>query len=225
MENRLMLETIGDRAMSTSDSKREEGRTTNSKLSRLLDMYDLDDLGERIEDYWLDDTDNRYSLRELAEYINQQLLRTVMREAGMDPLKGEVENIYRLLTDDDISTGTYTQACRRLERAGVDVDQLDADFVSRQAVHTYLTSVRGVTYSTEDSDPVKDEATNVRRLQRRMTTMTTGKLSRLQNAGHITLGEFELLLDMRVLCKDCGTQYQVSDLLEKRTCECAPDPN
>ncbi len=207
---------------STSDSEQEDHtRQSNSKLSRLIDEYDLEELGERIEDYWLDDTDDGYSLRELADYVNQQLLRTAMRDAGMNPLDGEVENTYRLLTDDDVSTGTRTQAHRRLERAGVDVDQLDADFVSRQAVHTYLTSVRGVTYPTDNSDPVTTEATNIRRLKRRMTTMTDGKLTHLQNADHITLGEFEILLDMRVLCEDCGNQYQVSDLLEQRGCECA----
>lgn len=58
-----------------------------------------------------------------------------------------------------------------------------------------------------------------------MTTMTDGKLTQLWDADHITLGEFELLLDIRVLCEDCGAQYQVRDLLERKTCECARDPN
>lgn len=56
-----------------------------------------------------------------------------------------------------------------------------------------------------------------------MTTMTDGKLAQLRDADHITLGEFELLFDMRVLCEDCGAQYQVSDFLEARICECAHD--
>jgi hypothetical protein len=210
---------------STSDSDREKGQTfhSNSKLSRLIDEYALNELGERIEGYWLDETDDRYSLRELAEYVNQQLLRTVMSNTEMNPLDGEVENIYRLLTDDDISTGTRTQARRRLERAGVDVDQLEADFISRQAVHTYLTNVRDVSYTTDESDPVDREATNIRRLKRRLSTITNGKLEQLREADHITLGEFNVLLDLRVLCEDCGTQYQLSDLLDTRTCECEQD--
>jgi hypothetical protein len=210
---------------STSSSKREDDQTShsNSKLSRLIDKYELDELGKRIEGYWLDDADDRYSLRELAEYVNQQLLRTVMQNAGMDPLDGEVENIYRLLTVDGISPGTRTQARRRLERAGVDVDQLDADFVSRQAVHTYLTAVRGASYTTDEGDPVDREATNIRRLKRRLSTITNGKLDQLQEADQLTLGEFNVLLDLRVLCEDCGTQYQLSELLNARTCECGQD--
>jgi hypothetical protein len=208
----------------TSDPK-EDDRTgsTNSKLSRLIDEYGLDTLGDQIEDYWTNDTGERYSLRELATYVNQQLLRSVMNDADMDPLAGEVENTYRLLTDDDVSTGTRTQARRRLQRAGVDVDQLDADFVSRQAVHTYLTVVRDVTYTTNEDDPVEREATNIRRLKRRLSTITTGKLEQLQAADQLALGEFNVLLDLRVLCEDCGTQYQLSDLLDARACECVQD--
>jgi hypothetical protein len=205
---------------SNSQSDDEQVHHSNSKLSRLIGKYGLDELSERVEDYWLANAEDRYSLRELAEYVNQQLLRTVMHDAGMDPLDGEVENTYRLLTDDDVSPGTRTQARRRLERAGVDVDQLDADFVSRQAVHTYLTNVRGVTYTANESDPVDREATNIQRLKRRLSTITNGKLEQLRAADHLTLGEFNVLLDLRVLCEDCGTQYQLSELLDVQTCEC-----
>jgi hypothetical protein len=209
----------------TPDSDGNTDRTlpSNSKLSRLIHEYELDTLGKQIEDRWLANSEDRYSLRELATYVNQQLLRTVMHDAGMDPLNGEVENTYRLLTSEDISTGTRTQARRRLRRAGVDIEQLDADFVSRQAVHTYLTNDRGVSYTTDESDRVAKEAVNIRRLKRRLTTMTDGKLEQLRDADHITLGEFNVLLDLRVLCEDCGTQYQVSELLEARACDCSED--
>lgn len=90
-------------------------------------------------------------------------------------------------------------------------------------MHTYLISVREVTYTIDDRDRVETEATNIRRLKRRMTTMTDGKLAQLRDADHITLGELEVLLDMRVLCENCGAPYQVGDLLKTQTCECAHD--
>lgn len=80
-----------------------------------------------------------------------------------------------------------------------------------------------MTYTTDDSDPVENEATNIRQLKRRITTITDGKLAQLRDADYITLGKFELLLDMRILCEDCGARYQVSDLLERKTCECTHD--
>ena len=111
-------------SLSDSEENDREKPHSNSKLSRLIDKYGIDELGKQIEDYWLDTADDRYSLRELAEYINHQLLRTTMHDVGMDPLDGETENTYRLLTADDVSTGTRTQTRRCLQRADIDVDQL-----------------------------------------------------------------------------------------------------
>jgi hypothetical protein len=205
---------------SNSESTESNTSSSRSKLSRLVDQYSLNELGNRLEDYWLASSDNRYSLRELAEYVNHQLLRTVMHDAGMDPLDGEIENTYRLLTADDVSTGTRTQTRRRLQRADIDVDQLEADFVSRQAIHTYLTMDRGVSYTSSDEDPVTKEATFIQGFKRRLTATVQRKLDGLRNKNEVTLGEFEVLVDARVLCKDCGTQYQVGEFLEARACEC-----
>ena len=209
--------------MESSSPREEDDRQppSNGKLGRLICKYELSTLGEQIEEYWVDNSETRYSLRELARHTNQQLLRTLMQEAGMNPLDGEVENTYRLLTDGDVSTGTRTQARRRLERAGVDVDQLESDFVSRQAVHTYLTKDRGVSYTPNEGDPLEREATNMRRLKRRMSTITNGKLEQLRNSDQLTLGEFEAYVDVRVLCEDCGTQYHVDELLDNGACDCS----
>jgi hypothetical protein len=195
----------------------------NSKVARLIEGYDLELIGESLEHRWTGDGMEQQSLRDLANWFNQQLLATVMDEAGLQYLDGEVDNTYRLLTADDVSMGTRTQAHRRLERADVDIDQLNTDFVSRQAIHTYLTNVRGVSYTTNEGDPVDREATNIRRLKRRLSTITNGKLEQLRTADQLTLGEFNVLLDLRVLCEDCGTQYQLSELLDARTCECGQD--
>ena len=206
---------------SNSESTKNRNPYPTGKLGKLIDEYKLNELGDKIETYWLSDADERYSLRELAEYVNHRLLHTVIQEADMNPLDGEVENTYRLLTDDNVSTGTRTQARRRLERAGVDVDQLESDFVSRQAVHTYLTKDREVSYTPNEGDPLEREATNIRRLKRRMSTITGGKLEQLRNADQLTLGEFEAYVDVRVLCEDCGTQYQVDELLDNGACDCS----
>jgi hypothetical protein len=96
-----------------------------------------------------------------------------------------------------------------------------AEFVSRQAIHTYLTSYRDVSYSSPDVNPTETETTNVRRLKRRMTTIIESKIERLRNTGRITLGECNVLVDVRVLCEDCGAQYQVTELFGRGGCECS----
>ncbi|WP_256684360.1 rod-determining factor RdfA [Halococcus qingdaonensis] len=205
------------------DSSDDAGSDSNSKVVRVLQRYELVGLGDELVEYWTGEATERKSLRELADYFNRELLARVLRDASVDTLDGEQANLYRLLTDEDVSSGAAVQAINRLEQHGVDVDQLTADFVSRQAIHTYLTSYRDVSYSSSHDDPVETETTNVRRLRRRMTTIVESKIERLRNTGRITLGAFNVLIDVRVLCEDCGAQYQVTELFDRGGCECTID--
>jgi hypothetical protein len=196
---------------------------SNSKVATVIQQYNLSGLGDELVENWLLDTDGRMSLRELADHFNQELLTQVLRGASLNTLDGEPANFYRLLTDDSVSSGTSVQARNQLEQRGINIDQLLADFVSRQAIHTYLTKERDVSYSTSEDDPVEKEATNIQRLKRRMTTILESKIERLRNIDRITLGEFNLLIDIRVLCEDCGAQYQVTELLDRGACDCPQD--
>jgi hypothetical protein len=193
---------------------------SNSKVARVIRRRGLDGLGDELVEYWTEETTERMSLRELADYFNRELLAQTLQDVSMNTLDGEPANIYRLLTDDSVSSGAAVQATNRLEQHGIDVEQLTAEFVSRQAIHTYLTKYRGVSHSPANGDPVETETTNVQRLKRRMTTIIESKIERLRNTERITLGEFNVLIDVRILCEDCGAQYQATELLERGTCRC-----
>ncbi|SFR67842.1 rod-determining factor RdfA [Halogeometricum limi] len=197
-------------------------RGRRSKVRRLIGEYDLD--GERLEDLWTAEKDDRLSLRELADDFNQRLLRAVMVDVGMNPLDGEVANTYRLLTDDDVSSGMRTQARQTLEREGVDVDRLSKNFVSHQAIHTYLTKYRGVTRDEQtDADRVQKGLDTIQRLRSRTAAVSENIVENLVSTGRIDAGDFEVLVDVRVFCRDCGTQYDVQELLEAGQCECGGD--
>lgn len=208
-------------------SERAESSTTdNTKVSRLIESYGLGDLGERLEEAWTGDRAERSSLRDLADRFNQQLLEAELERSDLSTLDGEVENIYRLLTDDDVSGGMRTQVMNRLERAGIDVDNLQREFVSHQAIYTYLTKVRGVSHSSteaDDQDQVKKDAQTIQRLQSRTATVTESTLERLSNTGRVSLGDFEVIVDVQVLCRDCGETRSVDTLLESGSCGCDPD--
>ncbi|MFB6155542.1 MAG: rod-determining factor RdfA [Haloferacaceae archaeon] len=194
---------------------------TNSKVGRLIEAYDLDGLGEELEEYWTGEREDQYSLRKLADHFNRQLLRRAMERAGLNPMDNDVESTYDLLTDDEVSEGVRIQRRRRLERDGVDVDRLTSDFVSHQAVHTYLTKYRGASHETDDgSDPVEKSIETLQRLQSRTEAVSENTVDRLKNAGDIDVGEFDVLVDTRVLCQDCGSDYEVIELLERGGCDC-----
>jgi hypothetical protein len=81
-----------------------------SKVGRLIAEYDLTGTGAELERYWTGDGTERRSLRKLVDHFNRKILRQRMDDAGMNPLDGEVANTFRLLTADDVTSGTRSQA-------------------------------------------------------------------------------------------------------------------
>lgn len=203
------------------DSSGASGTGRRSKVARLIDEYGLGGLGDELERLWTAEGDERRSLRDLADYFNQQLLAAAMAGAGMQTLDGEPENVYRLLTDDEVSEADRMRTQRRLEREGLDVDGLFDDFVTYQAVRTYLREYRGAEYSPDSEPRPEVEKTNIQRLRGRTAVVTEGKLEQLRNGGHIDLGEFRTIVDISVVCEDCGTRYDVAELLDQGGCDCA----
>jgi len=205
--------------MGDADDRPGSGRGRRSKVVRLIEEYGLDSIGDELERRWTADED-RQSLRQLATYFNQRLLERALERVDVRPLDGEVENTYRLLTDDARNTDR-TRIRRRLERDGLDVEALESDFVTYQAIRTYLRKHRGAEYTPDETDPIEREVTNVQQLRGRVDTVTEGKLEQLRSGGHLDVGSFRTLVDVRVVCEDCNTQFDVVDLLERGRCECS----
>jgi hypothetical protein len=207
-----------------SDSSDESKSVSNSKIARVIHHYDLDGLGDELIDYWTREDHEQRSLRELADYVNTNLLRTTMDSAGMSTLDGEITNTYRLLTADDVSTGVRTQLETTLERNGIDPEQLHEDFVSHQAIHTYLTQYRGVQRHSETSEQSRLDKTEttIQRLKSRLVAVAEKRLRSLRDADTITLGTFSVLVDIRVVCEDCGAHVDIPTLLGEGGCNCDP---
>jgi hypothetical protein len=206
--------------MVNDGSSDEQPIGRRSKVARLIDEYGLDGLGAEMEQVWTANNDERKSLRELADHFNQQLLDEALRDSGTQLLDGERENLYRLLTDEAVGESDRTRARRRLQRGGVDVDALEDDFVTYQAIRTYLKTHRQAEYNRDDRDRAVVERKNIQQLQGRTTAVTEGKLNQLKKNDHISLGDFRTLVDTHVLCEDCGERYAVDELLDRGGCDC-----
>jgi len=196
-----------------------------TKVRRVIDDYGLSGVSEELADRWVGEGYERESLRALADRFNRRVLAASMESAGLSPLDGEVDNTYRLLTDDEVSAGMETQARRRLEREGVDPDTVTTDFVSHQAIHTYLTTDLDMTPPDDTPSPAerldRDRET-IQRLQSRLDAVTTDTISRLDTADGLSIGDFTVLVGVQVFCEDCGQQYEISDLLAAGGCQCEP---
>lgn len=202
-----------------ADGQEETLDPTRSKVGRLIDEYGLDGLGAELERYWTAENEERMSLRALAEHFNLELLRAELEDAGESPTDPDLQATYETLTDDDVSRGMYTRKRRELERNGVDVDGLEDSFVTHQAIHTYLTKYRNAEHDPGPDD-VESERETIARLRSRTTAVTDSTLDRLANAGHISDRDYETLVEIRVLCQDCGRDYTLDDLFDEGGCTC-----
>jgi hypothetical protein len=205
--------------MDQADDSSAPGGGRQSKVARLIEAYDLLGLGDELEQLWTAEEDRR-SLRELATYFNQQLLQRAFEEANVQYLDGEIENIYRLLTDDEVSSAETTRVQRRLERDGIDVQETRGDFVTYQAIRSYLQEDRGAEYTESEQNPLEREKTTVQKLRGRMVSVIDGNVEQLQESNKITLGEFQTLADIRIVCEDCNSQFEIVELLDRGGCHC-----
>jgi hypothetical protein len=171
----------------------------------LIEEYELDDVGLELETRWTRQ-DDRWSLRDLADWFNQQLLKQAMASAGVQPVDGEVANNYRVLADDAVSEGDRIQLRRRLEGAGIDVDALLDDFVTYQAIRSYLKDIRNVTYDHESATTTE--------------SVVDGQIAQLRSNGDLPIDDFRVLVDVQVYCEGCNTQYKIATLLEDGGCDC-----
>jgi hypothetical protein len=199
----------------------DEAERPRSKVATLIERYGLDGVGDELERRWTGDGVERLSLRDCATLFNERLLEAAMLEAGADTLSTDIETTYRRLTDDDVSTGVRTDTRRRLERDGVDVDALEREFVTYQAIRSYLTEYRDAEYERlTDAEKVQKDIESIQRLMSRTRSVTEDRIETLNDTGRIDADAVDVLLDVQVLCRDCGRQYPVSEFLEQRGCDC-----
>lgn len=206
------------------DSERGESAETSGrrlKVARLVDEYGLEEVGEALERRWTAEGDDRMSLRDLADYFNRRLLAETADDAGVHLLHGETGNTYSLLTADGHETGDRTRAKRRLERDGVDVARLLDDFVSYQAIRRYLTEVRDAEYARSDDNRIDTIEESLQRLKTRAARVTESKMEQLGELEGVSLGsEFHATVDIRVTCMECGSRFEVQELLDGSGCDC-----
>lgn len=220
LTGRQKILPLASRSKSMESSDGSRGRGRRSKVVRLLETYDLQGLGAELEQLWTADQD-RKSLRELAAYFNQHLVEQTLEEANVQFLDGEVANIHRLLTDDDVSSAEYTRVCRQLERDDIDVDALEDDFVTYQAIRTYLKKYRGAEHTPPEANPLEREAANLQQLQGRTAAVTEGKLEQLRDNDELVLEEFRTIVTVQIVCEGCNSQFDVLELLDRGGCDCA----
>ncbi|MFC7202626.1 rod-determining factor RdfA [Haloferax namakaokahaiae] len=197
------------------------------KIERIADRYELSGLGDDVVAAWLGADRGQKSLRELEVEVNKRLIQAALDQAGAHVLDGEADNYYRLLTDDDVSAGSRTEARNALREKGVDVEQLEADIISYQSVYNYLKRHRNVERESPDDEQnaVESGLSTIRKLRSRLRTVTIDVIDRLIKANQVSIGSYEVDVDIRVTCTDCETRLTPTALLSSGHCNCDASAN
>lgn len=191
------------------------------KVGTVADRYGLDDISTRLGVLWTTDGDERYSLRELADHFNQRVVESAMSDADMNPLEGEVENVYRLLTDEESSPGHRVQAEHRLKFEGVSVADVRDDFVAHQTVYRHLKNCLEAEYERETGAArVERDVERIEAFRNRVRLVVDETVQRLCAAGLFSMTAPSAYVEIRILCEKCGARYSPRELLERDHCDC-----
>lgn len=188
------------------------------KVGTAITEYGLSGMNEELVRRWSDPEGE--SVRSLADVFNRRILSTALDAAGVEILDPEVETIYRLLRDEDVSSGMRVTKRRQLERADVDIDQVSDHFISHQTLYRHLTGCLDQSARASTTDPVSSAVDDVEGLVRRTETVVTDRIERLERADALDHQDYRVLVDIAVTCEHCGDVYRFEELLERGGCGC-----
>jgi len=190
----------------------------NTKVARVIQAYDLDGMGANLEAAWTGETGERTSLRDLADEFNQAVLESALSQADVSPLTVDVPSIYEALNSK--SNSSANRASRRLEREGVNIDNVIDDFVTHQAIHTYLTKEREARLPSEPENLAERNVETIEKLQGRVSAVAESAISSLANAGELDKNTYDVLVDVHAVCPDCGADIRIGELFRQGGCGC-----
>jgi hypothetical protein len=181
------------------------------KVCRVLDERDMTQYKERLINQWQADKPQRKGYRQLAEWLNVMMLRREMDHAGLSTLGNEPESKYERLRNDDETVSAEVRT--NLRNEGIDVDELDADFVSYGVVRTHLKQCLGLNRAVESTEWERDAIEYTR-------DHATGKLEdavrSLVNKGELAAcGDVDVHVTLEVECDGCHSRVPVDRAIRR----------
>jgi hypothetical protein len=166
------------------------------------------------------------SVRELTDWYNKRVLKSVFNDQNKMLLDGEVDLIYDLLTSEEASAGMKVQTRHRLKKHDINDEKILSDFISRQTLYRHLNNCLSLSYSppSDDIDPSQKFRNKISQLEGRVAIVSKDGLKQLRNKGTLHIEDPEIIVNISVLCKECNYMTTATDLFENDTCDCHETP-
>lgn len=189
------------------------------KVGALITKYGFGDANADLVASWIGQEGDGESVRTLADRFNRRLLREEMRDANMDIVDGRVENLYELLTDDNRLKAVRMQARSSLEEHDIDAGQLENRFVSHQTLYRHLRNCLEAEKGRNALD-IEKERDRIHAMQNRAEAVVDDAVTRLGDGDELAINGFEILINFRITCENCGALHDVTDLIDAGGCDC-----
>lgn len=187
------------------------------KVDQTRDKYELIKLDQRLKQrYSREDT----GLRDLETFINRSVLRRAFQIAGQSVVEGEAENIYRLLTSDEVATTEQEEAKAQLKQSGVDVDEVLKDMVSYQTVRKHLNNCLGIDTSNNYSPNLDADQEEMKKLAGRTGAVAEQTVEKLRRHDIAKIGSPTVTVDIRLRCDECNRSHDLIEFLRRPVCSC-----
>lgn len=173
----------------------DDSSQPNSKVARVIREYDLDGLGDRLEAAWIGEDGDRTSLRDLAGQFNRAVLDAAIRDVSGPVSETDVESAYSTLTGDDVSKADQRRKRRDLDAMGVDIEAVESDFVTHQAIYTYLTDYRGAELPDQSEGVARRKAETIERLQGRTLAVTESAIESMTSSDKISDHDYDVVIN------------------------------
>lgn len=193
--------------------------TCGCKIGRVTAKYGRGDVDEWLIEEWQDEM----SIRSLTAEFNKEIIEEELTAVGASRLEWSKTPVYEALHTEELSEPETIEIRRELERAGVDVEQLSSDLVSHQTVYRHLRNCLATSGPDEKSaEERREQARNrIYALQQRASLVTESTVESMQTAGVTNVGDPEVLVDVRIVCRDCGRSMDLDEVLTGG-CDCPP---
>lgn len=197
----------------------DEPDACDCKVGRVTTEYGLSGTDSRLVAEWRGGT----SVRDLTDELNEGIVESALGAANVGNVEWSRTPVYEALHTDELSEADALEIRRELDRAGVEVERVADDLVSHQTVYRHLTRCLD---ASKDDDASPDERRERARdtvyaLQRRTEAVTETTLESLQAADVTDLGDAEVLVDLQVVCNDCGRSMDFETAV-REGCRCPP---
>lgn len=194
------------------------------KVGRVSEQYGLADLDAELRRRRREDDE---SLRDLASYVNRRVVAAELDDVdaigedeafGALDREGIAEAVYGALDGDDPQRRARVRA--RLEQAGLDVEAIQARWVSHPTVGSHLRDCLVVETSRSTGIDRDGAIDTIEWAKARCVGVIERTFDRLSDAGLVDVADREVTVSIRVTCGDCGHSFSARELVADGTHDC-----